>query len=31
MPWMHASHVIAYGMIAFLTGLVILRRGSFAR
>ena len=31
MPWMHVSHVIAYGMVAFVLGLVVLRRWSFAR
>ncbi|MCX5756289.1 MAG: hypothetical protein NTX19_09285 [Gemmatimonadetes bacterium] len=31
MPWMHATHVIMYGMIAFVLGLVVLRRSSFAR
>lgn len=31
MPWTHASHVIAYGVIAVVLALVVLRRSSFAR
>ena len=31
MPTMHVSHVIAYGMVAFVLGVVVLRRTSFAR
>ena len=30
-PWMHVIHVVAYGMIAFVLALVVLRRTSFAR
>ena len=30
-PWMHVAHVAGYGALAFVAGVIVLRRTSFAR
>lgn len=30
-PWMHVAHVAGYGALAFVVGVIVLRRASFAR